>query len=75
MPDPSPSPPNPPPGKPPRRDLAGLYAGFQFGLTVAAALAAGYWVDRRFHSSPWGVIVGFLGGAAAGLYHLARAYR
>lgn len=62
--------------EPPRRgDFEGLAHGMQLAVTVALGLTVGYGVDRRYHTSPWGVVLGFLGGAALGFYHLARAFR
>jgi ATP synthase protein I len=34
--------------------LAGL--GIQFAVTVGALTFAGYWIDRRYGTGPWGVV-------------------
>ena len=61
-----------PPGPPPH-DRSGLFHGMQFGVYVALGLGAGLWVDRRWSTEPWGVVLGFLGGAVLGFYHLIRS--
>jgi F0F1-type ATP synthase assembly protein I len=53
--------------------LNGLFHGLNFGITIALGLGAGIWADRRWCTSPWGVVLGFLGGAAIGFYHLVRS--
>ena len=54
--------------------LAGL--GFRIGIELVAALvvgvALGWVVDRFVHTRPWGVVVGFVLGAAAGLLNVMR---
>lgn len=65
-----------PPGEPPdRRGLASLYHGLQFAVTTLLGLAAGHWLDRRFGTSPFGTLGGLFGGAALGMYYLARALK
>ncbi|MBK6488107.1 MAG: AtpZ/AtpI family protein [Gemmatimonadetes bacterium] len=53
---------------------AGKYAGIglQFAASVLLFLFAGQWLDRRFHTEPWGVLVGVLVGAAAAFYSMYR---
>lgn len=46
--------------------------GLQFALSILLFLYAGQWVDRRFHSSPWGVLAGVLVGGSAGFYSMYR---
>ncbi|MGA3067840.1 MAG: AtpZ/AtpI family protein [Tepidisphaeraceae bacterium] len=42
------------------------------GLEIAAGVAlgafVGYWLDTKFHSNPWGVLIGSALGFASGLY-------
>lgn len=45
-------------------------AGLQFAASIIVFLLIGEWVDRRFGWSPWGVIVGVFGGAAAAFVSL-----
>jgi F0F1-type ATP synthase assembly protein I len=43
-----------------------LNLGTTFAVTVGLGTAAGWWMDARFHTSPWLLLVGiFLGLAAA----------
>jgi F0F1-type ATP synthase assembly protein I len=36
---------------------------------------AGYWIDQKLHSSPWGLIVGLLIGVAAGFVEMFNILR
>ena len=46
------------------------------GLELAGAMAGlafvGYWVDKRFGTTPWGILGGVVIGLAGGLYNLVR---
>ena len=46
------------------------------GLELAGATAGlalvGYWVDGKFHTSPWGILIGVVIGIVGGLYNLIR---
>jgi ATP synthase protein I len=46
--------------------------GFEFATAVAVFGLIGYWVDRKFGSSPWGVLVGTGLGLTGGTYNLIR---
>jgi F0F1-type ATP synthase assembly protein I len=50
------------------------YSGI--GLELAGATAGfaliGYWIDGRFGTSPWGILVGVALGLTGGLYNLVR---
>ena len=50
------------------------YSGI--GLELAGILAglalAGYWIDGRFGTSPWGILGGVVLGLVGGLYNLVR---
>ena len=71
---------DPTPGGPrrrsPIRDLRGaaLFSTIGFTLVIASAIGtfAGYWVDERWHTSPWGIAIGFLFGTAAGFIEMFR---
>jgi F0F1-type ATP synthase assembly protein I len=39
---------------------------------VTLGYAVGWWLDRKFGWSPWGVTVGSLLGVAAGMYLLIK---
>ena len=46
------------------------------GLELAGATAGfaliGYWIDRRYQTAPWGVLVGVILGLVGGLYSLVK---
>jgi len=46
------------------------------GLELAGATAGlaliGYWIDKRFATSPWGILGGVIIGIVGGLYNLVR---
>ena len=46
------------------------------GLELAGATAGlaliGYWIDKRFATSPWGILGGVIIGIVGGLYNLIR---
>ena len=46
------------------------------GLELAGATAglalAGYWIDGKFGSSPWGMLTGVIIGIVGGLYNLVK---
>jgi len=46
------------------------------GLELAGATAGlalvGYWIDRRFGTSPWGLLGGVVIGIVGGLYNLVK---
>lgn len=48
------------------------YLGIFFGVAVVLGLVVGRWVDRRYHTDPWGGFVGILVGVAAGFRELYR---
>jgi ATP synthase protein I len=53
---------------------ASKYAGvgLQFAASILLFLYAGQWLDRRFGTAPWGVLVGVLVGASAAFYSMYR---
>ena len=51
--------------------LAGM--GLQFGAAIVLCVLAGNWVDGRYATGPWGVMIGAVVGFAAGFYSLFRA--
>jgi ATP synthase protein I len=49
--------------------------GLSFVIAIAMGTAAGWWIDRRFGTSPWGFLVFFAFGVAAGVLNVYRAVR
>lgn len=46
--------------------------GLQFAVSILVFLYVGQWVDDRFGSAPWGMIVGVFTGAGAAFYSMYR---
>ena len=46
------------------------------GLELAGAVAGfalvGYWIDRHYGTSPWGLVVGVVLGIVGGLYNFVK---
>ncbi len=51
-----------------------MSVGWELSSFTLLGLAAGWWFDKRFRSSPWGVLVGALVGIVSGLYRLIRTF-
>jgi F0F1-type ATP synthase assembly protein I len=71
--DPSPNPDNRPnPSK--RQDLSSWHAmtgmGLEFITAVALLGGVGWWLDKRWNTSPWLLIAGVGLGFAVGLYRM-----
>jgi ATP synthase protein I len=49
--------------------------GLSFVLALVIGVALGVWIDRRTGSSPWGLLIGFALGFAAGILNVYRATR
>ncbi len=49
--------------------------GFQLGLTILLGALVGYYLDRRWGTSPWLILVGTLAGTAGGFFELAYALK
>jgi F0F1-type ATP synthase assembly protein I len=47
-----------------------------YGLEIAVGVGLGYvigsWIDRRFRTEPWGLLVSIAIGFAAGMYLLVK---
>jgi len=44
--------------------------GFSVSLSIVIGLAAGVWLDRRFHTGPWLTLIGLGMGIAAGFRNI-----
>lgn len=51
--------------------LAGM--GFDLAASVGVATALGWWIDRRFDTAPWGVVICGAIGIIGGLYNFVKA--
>jgi F0F1-type ATP synthase assembly protein I len=51
-------------------EFAGV--GLQFAASIILCLFAGQWIDRKFGTAPWFLIIGVFFGAAAGFHSLYR---
>jgi ATP synthase protein I len=68
--------PNPLPDEERRAEKSGAGmagVGLQFSITVILCAFVGNWIDKRYGSAPWGVVIGGAIGFAAGLYALIKA--
>ena len=52
-----------------------LGIGSTLAVTLLLSLGAGYWIDKRFGTTPVFVLVGAAFGLFAVFYHLYKAYR
>jgi F0F1-type ATP synthase assembly protein I len=46
--------------------------GFQFAAAILVFVFAGVWLDRRFHSAPWFLLISVFVGAGAGFFSMYR---
>ena len=46
--------------------------GLQIGIGVTLGYLIGNWCDRRYGSSPWGLMIGVFLGLASGMYLLIK---
>ena len=49
--------------------------GLSFVLALALGFGAGHWVDRMAGTNPWGALIGFAFGVAAGVLNVVRVMR
>ena len=52
-----------------------LGIGTSLAVTLLLAVGAGYWIDKRFGTTPVFVLVGAAFGMFAVFYHLYKAYK
>lgn len=58
-----------------RDSVSYLGIGTGLAVTLLAALGAGYWIDKRFGTTPVFVLAGAAFGMFAVFYHLYKAYK
>ena len=51
--------------------LAG--SGIELAAAVGGFSLLGFWIDRHYGSSPWGLLIGALLGLIGGFYNLVKA--
>lgn len=51
-----------------------LSVGWELAVCTGLSFWLGYWLDGRFHTSPWGVLVCTLAGIFVALYRLVRTF-
>ena len=47
-------------------------AGLELAGATAGLALIGYWIDRRYGTTPWGILVGVVIGIGGGLYNLVK---
>ncbi len=47
--------------------------GLEFAVSEILCVWAGYWMDKKLGSFPWGIIVGAVAGFGLGFYQILRA--
>ena len=60
-------------GKPERGYVWAVQVATEMIVATMIGLAMGYWVDRWLDTKPWGMLIFFLFGTAAGFLNLYRA--
>ncbi|MFI5347624.1 MAG: AtpZ/AtpI family protein [Elusimicrobiota bacterium] len=51
-----------------------LSVGWELAVCTGLSFWLGYWLDGRFRSSPWGVLVCTITGISVALYRLIKAF-
>ena len=61
-----------------KNERSGLAVAFNIGWELVAftglSFWLGYWLDGRFHTSPWGVLVLTVAGICVALYRLVKMF-
>lgn len=47
--------------------------GFEFVAAVVGFCAVGWWIDKEYATSPWGVMIGTLLGISGAMYNAIRS--
>lgn len=59
------------PSRPPWMKLSGI--GIEFAAAVGGFALVGFWVDLKFQTKPWGVLIGAVLGLTGATYNLIKA--
>ncbi len=62
---------DPPPIKPPQWTRQ-VGIGVEYAAAVGAFIAVGWWVDSRWDTRPWGILIGAVLGLVGATYNLVR---
>lgn len=46
--------------------------GLEIGVGAGLGAIVGVWIDRKWHTAPWGVLIGICLGIGAGMYVLIK---
>jgi F0F1-type ATP synthase assembly protein I len=46
--------------------------GLEIGVGAGLGALLGIWIDRKWHSAPWGVLLGTFLGISSGMYLLIK---
>ncbi len=49
--------------------------GLEFATAVALGTAGGFYADKHWHTTPWGILAGVLAGFALGMYIVLKEAR
>jgi len=49
-----------------------LNLGWQMAITILLMVLLGWWLDGKFHTSPWLIVICSLFGVVAGMYSFIR---
>jgi F0F1-type ATP synthase assembly protein I len=47
-------------------------AGTEVAGATAGLALLGYWIDGKFGTAPWGIVIGVVVGLAGGMYNLVK---
>ena len=47
-------------------------AGLELAGATAGLALLGYWIDGKFGTAPWGIVIGVVVGIVGGLYNLVK---
>ena len=51
-----------------------VHGGTQLAISVLLGFCVGFYLDHRWHFSPWGALAGAALGLAAGLYNFLKPF-